>query len=736
MNYQLRRGMQAVLTAACVFASQTCRSSGAQAQDAPTGVQATEDESSVSFVFSEDDLSLIDLLELEVVSASDASESVARAPAVIDVITSEELTRFGYRTLAEALESVAGLHLVHDHAKYSLGVRGISSGPRGWSRIVKVMIDGQPISFRPTGENFLDVSAVPLSVVERVEVIRGPGSVLYGADAYLGVVNVITKQAYQLQGGSVAGGTLLSRNEVKPWGEVAVGWDTEHVSLLVGAIAESLRREGYGASALPGRSPPSAELSQGQERLSGSAYGRLTWFLGPDHKLSLDGHFQRLDRDAEFMDWGPLAHGNRVQLDNGYVRARYDGSWRQRLFWYVSGAYARAGIGADDRLQRSASLDTHIEREMQTVGYDTQVGLRYHFTEHSQFSVGLDSSIDEQSLLAHYTVTDDGRRTLNPPASTQVGERLFLGIGAFANATYYPFERSEFGALSPLGLTAGVRLDSQNIYGENFSSRGGLVYEIFKGHYIKLLYGSSYRAPAASQLYSNYIEPGGIIGNPDLSTEKAHTTEAALGMTLMPGMTLRINAYYTRVVDRVEIRRPSPTTLNTNAQPVNSTPIDSFGGEAEFDYRVSNLHFFGSYALQESTFETIDFFSIDRERVMVDSGGYPTHLLKWGASFDLPSAYARFSTRGRWVGAQPGHLENNISVNRANAFVDRYEIDPYVVMDLGVSTLGLRLLPGRDTVISGQVRNLLDSDYSFPGYGGFDIPGFVRSYELAITQEF
>ena len=136
-----------------------------------------------------------------VITATKKEQKASQAPAIIMVITAQQIKERGYSTIGEALESVAGIDLIHDGLQYNLGIRGINGGMRAGSRIVKLMIDGQPVSYRPSSENLLGEELIPISVVEKIEVIRGPGSALYGANAFLGVINIITKKSQNFQPG-------------------------------------------------------------------------------------------------------------------------------------------------------------------------------------------------------------------------------------------------------------------------------------------------------------------------------------------------------------------------------------------------------------------------------------------------------------------------------------------------------------------------------------------------------
>jgi len=286
-----------------------------------------------------------------------------------------------------------------------------------------------------------------------------------------------------------------------------------------------------------------------------------------------------------------------------------------------------------------------------------------------------------------------------------------------------------------LGLTAGARDDAHNIYGNNWSARGGLVYDIAERHYLKLLYGTSFRAPSSSQLFSNLIVPGGYIGNPDLKAERAQTFELALGSSPLRGLTLRADAYLTFIQDRVEIRKPPPLARQANATPTNSTPITSKGLEAQLDYKSRSLDAYASYSLQSSTYPKEDLLSLGLRTLSVDTDAYPTHLLKTGLTWTQRPWFLRFNVEGRYVSPRLGNLDNNSLLNPLNYLEDRYRLPAYALLDLGLSTVGVEFWRGHESVLFAKVRNVFDTNYAFPGSNGFDIPGFARSFSVSLAQE-
>jgi iron complex outermembrane receptor protein len=165
----------------------------AQAADAPAPVAPS---------MSLDDLlsSSIDDLMQTAVSGATRGRAVALqdAPAIVHAITRQEIEQSGARTVAEALEGVPGLYVLDDLLYVRVGVRGVFGGAETPNENLKVMIDGQRVDFRSSAISFLKHDLIAIDAVERIEVVTGPASTLYGANAVNGVINVVTRDPAHL----------------------------------------------------------------------------------------------------------------------------------------------------------------------------------------------------------------------------------------------------------------------------------------------------------------------------------------------------------------------------------------------------------------------------------------------------------------------------------------------------------------------------------------------------------
>ena len=147
------------------------------------------------------------LMEIEVprvFGASKLEQKVTEAPSYVTIVTADEVKRYGYRTLADILASAPGLNVSYDRNNTFLGARGVSLGD--FNSRVLLLIDGHRVNNNLTDGAYIGTEFIlDIDLIDRVEIIRGPGSVLYGNNAVFGVINVITRQGKQVNGVEVSG---------------------------------------------------------------------------------------------------------------------------------------------------------------------------------------------------------------------------------------------------------------------------------------------------------------------------------------------------------------------------------------------------------------------------------------------------------------------------------------------------------------------------------------------------
>jgi outer membrane receptor for ferrienterochelin and colicins len=668
--------------------------------------------------------SWLDPSRQEVVTATKREQKIGEAPAVISLVTASQIDRYGYDSVGEALGAVSGLDLLSDHLQYNLGVRGINGGMRGWSRIVKVMIENQSVSFRPSSENFLGPELIPMQAIDRIEVVRGPSSALYGANAYLGVVNIIVRRGAHVDGIEVD--TRVGIAQGHPAYEVGLlfGKKVGGVDYLVAANGGMADRSGLEVADLPGESRYGDRGFESRNDISrpASLFARAVYESAAAGRLALDLNVQQLDSFGEFQDWGVLTGQNRVNVRNGFVRARYDRTFGGRLGSSLSLALSRGGPTDQEFLTiNQRGVGDWITRDVGYRAVDLAAEMTYAAEGGVFLALGLDHSRDAQDLQTY------SRNYFDQDSQTTgfvQGDRTFVNSGIYLQGVFHPFRAGPVTALKRLGLTAGVRYDNHNIYGDITNWRFAGAYPFNEDWYAKVLYGTSFKAPSPSQLFTTLIVPQGVLGNPDLKPEKARTWEAALGGRLSRSLSLSLVGFVTQVRNNVEL---VPSGANTRAD--NVAKVSSFGFEEETFYRTELSTLYLNLSYQKSTKKRVDRL---RGEIKDDTHLYPAFTAKFGGDRRLRRLPLTLGAEGRYISPRIASEQNIKNYDPIN--LDNYRLDPYLLLDM-VAT-AQTLLAGRKTQIQVKIRNLADTRYFFPGFRDFDIPGLGRSFSAGLSYRF
>ncbi len=364
------------------------------------------------------DLSIEELADLKVTSASRISESLRNTPASVFVITAEDIRRSGVTSIPEALRLAPGVEVARRSAfEWSVSIRGFNSD---LANKLLVLIDGRSVYSPLFAGVFWDVQDTLLEDVERIEVISGPGGTLWGANAVNGVINIITRKAGNTQGGY---GEILGGNEERFIGGFRFG-GTLGESVAARAYLKYVERD----DSLTSRGDTAVDAM----RMSRAGF-RLDWDGGTDDGFTVLGEAYSGETDglfAETFTIGTLPAGtfrDSVDISGANALAR----WQRRL-----------GDGAD--LQLQAYFD-HTRRDIPNV-YDER---RNTFDVDFQHHLRLGSRNDFLWGLAYRDTRDEIDNTLF--ASFEPPSRTFRRYGVFVQ------DRVEL-APDALYLTLGTKL--------------------------------------------------------------------------------------------------------------------------------------------------------------------------------------------------------------------------------------------------------------------------------------
>jgi len=663
-------------------------------------------------------------LEEEIITATRAPQPLLEAPAVISVISRAEIERHGWRSVGEALTSVPGLYGYHDGVTWAYGVRGVAGGLRANSRVLKVLLNGRPVAYRYDTTNWLGRELIPMTAVERIEVIRGPASALYGADAFLGVINVITVDPSRAQYAVVEGeGAIGSDGRYTGGGQVSAGVRAGVFDALASAAWSQTDRSGRVVPTSSPRADPVNDATESEDDLARplSALLRLGVQLGDDHRLELDGHLQLLDAHQEFADYGVLTHANRVSVMNGFVRLGYGGAFAVDHRIAANVAWASGAPTDAERIDTGSTLNAFVRDE----GYHAlDADLQYQWAAAKWLTMTL--GVDTSMVVYDLTTVDKMLKTdlVGPVGSTvplsvrEAGEdeKTFVNLGVYVQAVVKP--------LPWLLLTAGGRYDEHTLYDSQFNGRAGLVLKPLKELTLKVLAGSSFKAPSPLHLYAPTpkIDSGDIVGNPALGTEDAHAYEVALIAQPLEGLSLSVAGYLSKVRDKVEF-----VQLGSDRAAQNVTDVDSLGLEADIRYHWRGL----------TAYAFVAYDSSERTPAQSESPLFGTEVFEYpqlmgggGLAYRIDPAYLRLSLSVTWASERRASQSNIVEA------AESYALPGYALLDVAVTSAGLKLWGQRETRIGLRISDVGNEAPTQPGYGGVDFPQRGRWFQFTVSQQF
>jgi len=280
------------------------------------------------------DASLEELMNMEVYSASKHLQSLRQAPSFVSIVTADDIRTFGYRTLAEILQSIPGFYTTYDYQYSNLGVRGFMRTSGYSTPPYLLLVDGHRIN-DAIFEDAPISRELPLDVdlIERVEVIRGPGSSLYGANAFFGVINIVTRRGRDVGTEvSAEGGSFGTGKGRFSYGHTFQRWEVLVSGSFYGSAGETLFFPEFDtpqtnngiARGLDGESADDflVEVSHGHFTFQGvygirdkdiptAAYSFA--FDDPREKSMDEGAYGDLSYDRSF---GPWAVAGQISLDH------------------------------------------------------------------------------------------------------------------------------------------------------------------------------------------------------------------------------------------------------------------------------------------------------------------------------------------------------------------------------------------------------------------------------------
>ncbi|MCL4849402.1 MAG: TonB-dependent receptor [Acidobacteria bacterium] len=456
-----------------------------------------------------DELTLEQLLEVEVQSVYGASkflQKITEAPASVTIVTSDEIRRFGYRNLADVLGRVRGFFTTYDRAYAYAGVRGFQRLGDYNTRVL-LLIDGVRVNDNVYEQASIgDEFHLDLDLVDRIEIIRGPSSSLYGSNAFFGVVNVVTKRAAQMPGVRV-GATIGTHGEQGAQASVGHGF-RNGVDLVVSASAADY--DGRAAIYFPELDAPEtnggvAERLDWQRRRS--VFGKVA-FGGLDVQAS----FVHREKGLPTGAYGIVFNESRASLEDqmALVAVGYD----RRL-----GPVDLRTRGSFGHMRFAGDFPYDAEEDDAPVVLNRDLGVGRWWTAETMLSTTWRKTHRLTSgVEVRHNVRQDQENYDEQPYASYLDDRR-----RSVNWAWYAQDEWRVGGQHLVSV--GVRQDYYDAFTAPVMPRVSWVIMPSATTTVKLLYGGAFRAPNA---YETWYAYGPYKANPDLAPERIRTTEAVL----------------------------------------------------------------------------------------------------------------------------------------------------------------------------------------------------------------
>ena len=467
--------------------------------------------------------SLEDLMNIEVASvysASKYSQKVTEAPSSVSIVTSEQIQLHGYRTLAEILGSVRGFYVSNDRNYTSVGVRGFAPAGDYNTRIL-LLIDGHRINDNIYEQGLLGRELpIEVDLIERVEIVRGSSSSLYGTSAFFAVVNVITKRGRHLKGFEVS-------TEVASFGtykaRLSYGRKLSESSevLLSGSYYDSAGRRRLYVKEFDAPVTNNGIAENADDEKSASLFANVTF-----REFTLHGIYGSREKGVPTASFGTVFNDRRTRTTDrrGYLDLQYDHTFSNQV-----------------ELIARASYDSYTYDGTYIFDYSDNSTPQIAFNKDSldgrwwSGELQLTRTLRKHRLTLGTEYRDNLRQNqLNFDLGT---EPVYLDDRRKSKNVAF-FAQDEFRIRENLTLSGGVRYDHHSVFGGTAKPRVALIYHPGAKTTVKLLYGEAFRAPSNFEFY--YGTNGTFKLNPDLRPETIKTTELVFEKYL--GNHLRLSA--------------------------------------------------------------------------------------------------------------------------------------------------------------------------------------------------
>ncbi len=526
-----------------------------------------------------------------VISAAKFEQPITESPSSISVITAEDIRRSGATTIADLLRRVPGLDVLRiSPSDAQIAARGFNESN---NNDILLLIDGRSAYVDFFGIVVWDALPIVLEEIERIEIIRGPGSALYGANAFSGVINIITKTPEQAKGTTLSATvgefdtyiwTFMNADVLDEWSyKVVASWNE--------------------ANSFDDRDEDDHEAFKGSALLQYEfdADSRISFSAGAND----EGDGNTLTRTARFDREGPM----------GYMKLNYDyEDWKFQTFANI----IDIDVVATDGEERSI-VNNAFDFEFQ-----------HSFEPLEDHNITWGGNYRHNRVTSHEIIIDEQRQDL-----------------------FSAFVQDQFRIQRNLTLTAGIRADSHPETGLHLSPRASLVYEPWDNHVFRASVARAFRNPSSIESFLDLTITGTdpttmlpvvvtALGDDDLDSEEITSFELGYQTRFFDKrMEFKIDTFYNQLDEIIEFRSGLPAFvgppphIDIDLDYINTGRADAYGGEISLVYHLSELvdgYFNYSYQELEARDDGVQ-FQLNEDGDGIDSS--PRHKINAGVYGEL-----------------------------------------------------------------------------------------------------